>query len=81
MSNVSGDLTSAVDDAMEEPTTPKASAMKLSPSSSFETIETPDKEDSWNSVWPAPAPAPTGVAEEATSSAVADAMTSHIVPR
>ncbi|CAE6397243.1 unnamed protein product [Rhizoctonia solani] len=81
--NLSGQIQEAVDDAMEEPTTPKASDRRLS--SSFETIDKPDQDESWNSVWPVPDT--TTVAEEdptsskATSDAVADAMTSPIVPR
>ncbi|QRW01503.1 hypothetical protein RhiLY_00500 [Ceratobasidium sp. AG-Ba] len=71
----------AIDDNIEEPTTPKASARKLSPSSSFESVENPDQEDSWSSVWPPPAPAPAGDTGAAAPDAVADAMTSHIVSR
>ncbi|KAG8736843.1 hypothetical protein FRC12_017423, partial [Ceratobasidium sp. 428] len=79
--NVSRELEAAFDDNMEEPTTPKASARKLSPSSSFESVENPDQEDSWSSVWPPPAPAPTEDSGAAAPDAVADAMTSHIVSR
>ncbi|CAE6525097.1 unnamed protein product [Rhizoctonia solani] len=78
--NLSGQIQEAVDDTMDEPTTPKASERRLS--SSFETIDKPDQDDSWN--WPTPeTPAAAGGDRNnmATSDAVADAMTSPIVPR
>ncbi|KAL5636819.1 hypothetical protein ACGC1H_000703 [Rhizoctonia solani] len=81
--NLSGQIQEAVDDTMDEPTTPKASERRLS--SSFETIDKPDQDDSWNPVWPTPeTPAAAGGDDNsnmATSDAVADAMTSPIVPR
>ncbi|CAE6471581.1 unnamed protein product [Rhizoctonia solani] len=81
--NLSGQIQEAVDDTMEEPTTPKASERRLS--SSFETIDKPDQDESWNSVWPTPeTPAAASgdlTSSKATSDAVADAMTSPIVPR
>ncbi|KAJ1308763.1 hypothetical protein OPQ81_004453 [Rhizoctonia solani] len=82
-SNLSGQIQEAVDDTMEEPTTPKASERRLS--SSFETIDKPDQDDSWNSVWPTPETSTVisegSTSSKATSDAVADAMTSPIVPR
>lgn len=82
--NYSKDIAAAVDDAMDEPTTPKASTKRLSLSSSFEAIDKPDQEESWSSVWPTPNAPPSAedsTSSKATSDAVADAMTSHIVPR
>ncbi|KAG8733903.1 hypothetical protein FRC11_000457 [Ceratobasidium sp. 423] len=81
-SNLSGRIQEAVDDTMEEPTTPKASERLLS--SSFETIDKPDQDESWSSVWPTPETTAAGgdsTSSKATSDAVADAMTSPIVPR
>ncbi|CAE6470673.1 unnamed protein product [Rhizoctonia solani] len=80
--NVSGQIQEAVDDTMEEPTTPKASERRLS--SSFETIDKPDQDDSWSSVWPTAETTPAAgdpTSSKATSDAVADAMTSPIVPQ
>ncbi|CUA70095.1 Extragenic suppressor of kinetochore protein 1 [Schizosaccharomyces pombe 972h-] [Rhizoctonia solani] len=81
--NIRGKIQEAVDDTMEEPTTPKASERRLS--SSFETIDKPDQDDSWNSVWPTSetltAAGGDRNSSKATSDAVADAMTSHIVPQ
>ncbi|CEL59658.1 Extragenic suppressor of kinetochore protein 1 OS=Schizosaccharomyces pombe (strain 972 / ATCC 24843) GN=ekc1 PE=1 SV=2 [Rhizoctonia solani AG-1 IB] len=80
--SLSGQIQEAVDDTMEEPTTPKASGRRLS--FTLDDLDKLNEDESWNSVWPgsnASTAAKDPTPSKATSEAVADAMTSPIVHR